>query len=103
KVQDASPIRITGETDRVYVGTNSTCVIHDPGFKRRIVVEKENSQATVVWNPWVAKAKAMADFGDEEWVGMVCVESGNVGESAVRLGAGESHSMKVIVSVVNDQ
>ena len=103
KVQDASPIRIAGETDRVYVPTISTCVIHDPGFGRRIVVEKENSQATVVWNPWVAKAKAMADFGDDEWTQMVCVESGNVGVCAVRLGAGEAHSMKVRVGVVNDQ
>jgi glucose-6-phosphate 1-epimerase len=94
KVQDASPIRITGETDRVYLGTRSTCVIHDPGFGRRIVIEKENSEATVVWNPWVAKAKAMADFGDEEWVGMVCVESGNVGEGGVRLEAGGRHVMR---------
>jgi len=28
----------------------------------------------VVWNPWQAKAAAMADFGDGEYRGMVCVE-----------------------------
>lgn len=29
----------------------------------------------VVWNPWVDKAKRMADFGDEEYPGMVSVGS----------------------------
>ena len=39
-MQDASPIRITGETDRVYLRTRSACVIHDPGFERRIDVKR---------------------------------------------------------------
>jgi glucose-6-phosphate 1-epimerase len=99
KVQDASPIKITGETDRIYLGTRSTCVIHDPGFGRRIVIAKENSAATVVWNPWVAKAKAMADFGDEEWVGMVCVETCNVDVHAVTLPAGARQCMKAVIGV----
>ncbi|KAI9190430.1 hypothetical protein H9P43_001864 [Blastocladiella emersonii ATCC 22665] len=32
----------------------------------------------VVWNPWADKAKGMADFGDDEYHHMVCVEVGDV-------------------------
>jgi len=98
KSQDAAPITITGETDRVYLGTAGTCTIEDPGAGRRIVVEKEHSEATVVWNPWVEKAKAMADFGDEEWVKMLCVETANVGRHAVTLAPGAVHGMRVGIS-----
>jgi glucose-6-phosphate 1-epimerase len=98
KSQDAAPITFAGETDRVYVATPATCTINDPGLRRRIVVEKEHSDATVVWNPWVAKAKAMADFGDDEWANMVCVESANVGPHAVTLAPGASHGMRVRIS-----
>lgn len=93
KAEGASPIRITAETDRVYLRTQSATAIHDPGLERRIDIGKAGSDATVVWNPWVAKAKAMADFGDEEWVGMICVETANAGESAVTLAPGAIHRM----------
>jgi glucose-6-phosphate 1-epimerase len=43
-----------------------------------------------VWNPWIAKAAAMPDFGDDEWTGMLCIEAGNVRESAVTLEPGSS-------------
>ena len=99
RTQGDTPIRFTGETDRVYLETTATCSIDDPGLHRRIAVSKENSRSTVVWNPWIAKAHAMADFGDEEWRGMVCVETANVGAAAVRLAPGERHRMTVSLAV----
>jgi len=90
-------ISITGETDRIYLETNSACTVSDPGNGRRIIVSKENSDATVVWNPWVAKAKAMADFGDDEWVGMLCIETCNVNVHAIKLEAGGRHVMRATV------
>jgi D-hexose-6-phosphate mutarotase len=52
----------------------------------------------VVWNPWIAKAKAMPDFGDEEYKTMLCVESGNVADNALTLSPGESASLKVVLA-----
>jgi len=56
-------------------------------------VSKTNSADTVVWNPWAAKASAMADLGDDEWPGMLCIEGANVRDAAVVLQPGESHTM----------
>jgi len=99
KTQSADPVRITGETDSVYLNTLGPCVVRDPVLGRSITVEKEGSGTTVVWNPWIAKAKAMADFGDEEWPQMICVETANVGEGAIRLEAAQTHRMKTRITV----
>jgi D-hexose-6-phosphate mutarotase len=97
---ETGPITIAAETDRVYAGTTGTVTIEDPGWRRRIVVSKSGSATTVVWNPWIAKAKAMPDFGDDEWAGMVCVETANAGDDAVTLAPGESHVMTATLEVV---
>jgi glucose-6-phosphate 1-epimerase len=97
EIEGAAPIRITAETDRVYLNTQSTCVAHDPGWQRKLVVEKTGSNASVVWNPWIAKAKAMPDFGDEEWPFMLCIETCNVRENAVTIAPGQSHPMGAVI------
>lgn len=89
----SEPLKFSGETDRVFVNTRSTTRLIDPGMKRTIVVEKEGSDTTVVWNPWAAKAKAMADFGDDEWPHMACIETANAGENSVTLAPGQRHVM----------
>jgi glucose-6-phosphate 1-epimerase len=87
------------ETDSVYLDTRHVAELEDAALGRRIRVSKENSLATVVWNPWAEKAKAMSDLGDDEWKQMVCVESCNVGKHAVTLGPGEKHRMKAMIRV----
>jgi glucose-6-phosphate 1-epimerase len=100
RTQGPDPIRFTGETDRVYLATPAACAIRDPGHRRRIVVRKSGSDATVVWNPWIAKARAMPDFGDDEWPGMVCVETANVNVHAVTLAPDARHAMTQAIDVV---
>jgi D-hexose-6-phosphate mutarotase len=101
KPGEAGPIAITAETDRVYPGTTGAVTIEDPGWQRRIVVSKSGSATTVVWNPWIAKAKALPDFGDDEWTGMVCVETANAGADAVTLAPGASHVMTATLEVLD--
>lgn len=97
--QGDAPITFTRETDRVYQNTQATCTLTDPVLGRKITVEKLGSNSTVVWNPWIDKAKRMADFGDDEWTGMCCIESANIGEHAVTLAPGESHRLRVKIGV----
>ncbi len=97
KTQSSDPIRITAETDRVYLNTDSTCELHDPSRPTPIVVEKSGSHTTVVWNPWIEKAKAMTDFADDEWPKMLCIETANTGQNAITLASGETHIMRATV------
>jgi D-hexose-6-phosphate mutarotase len=94
------PLRFTAETDRVFPGATGACVIHDPGLNRNIVVEKSGSATTVVWNPWIAKAAAMADFGDDEWARMLCIETANTGDDAITLASGAKHALTQTVRLV---
>ncbi len=95
KTETPDVIRIASEVDRTYLDTTSAVEIADAKLGRVIRVEKENSKSTVVWNPWIAKAQQMADYGDEEYHEMVCVESGNVGSNAIKLAPGATSMLKV--------
>jgi glucose-6-phosphate 1-epimerase len=97
--QGDDPIRFTAETDRIYLRTVPSCTIHDPGKRRTITITQTEAHTTVVWNPWIAKAKAMPDFGDDEWPEMVCVETCNVNVGARTLAPGESHTMTATIAV----
>ena len=87
------PVTFTQETDRVYLGTHGCCGVLDPVMDRTILITSTGSRSTIVWNPWIAKAEKMGDFGaDGQW-GMVCVETANADEDVITLAAGETHRL----------
>jgi D-hexose-6-phosphate mutarotase len=88
KKESGDCLRISREVDRVYFDTKASVEIRDASLKRVIVIDKTGSLSTVVWNPWIAKAQRMPDFGDDEYPFMVCVESGNVLDNGVTLPPG---------------
>ena len=92
-------IRFTAETDRVYLETESACILSDETSGRRIIVSKAGSRSTVVWNPWVSKSARMVDFGDQEWRGMVCIETANVGRDLIELLPGQSHATTAVIEL----
>lgn len=94
------PIRIERETDRVYLDTTDEVRVTDPALRRQLLVSKTGSQSTVVWNPWIDKAKALPDFGDDEWPAMLCIETANAADNAVALAPGESHVMSATLSAL---
>jgi glucose-6-phosphate 1-epimerase len=53
--------------------------------------------SVVVWNPHARKAAAMADFGDDEYLDMVCVEPGILGRPT--LSPGESATIEQVIAV----
>lgn len=93
-------LRLTGETDRIYQGTEATVVLHDDAAGRRLAVAKTGSSSTVVWNPWAATGEAMADVG-AAWTSMVCLETANVREHEVRLAPGTEHVMTASIAVLD--
>lgn len=92
------PIMFTGETDRVYLNTQNECILDDPVLNRRIAVAKTGSKSTVIWTPWIDKAKRMEDFGDDEWTSMVCIETANALENTVKVSPGAFHEMAAVIS-----
>lgn len=90
EVEGAEAITFTGELDRVYVGAPDVLTIVDEAGGRSIELTKSGFPDAVVWNPWVDKAAKMADFGDSEYTGMLCIEPAVAGSGAVTLEAGAS-------------
>ena len=93
----AEPLVLTGETDRVFLATRASCVVEDPGLRRRLRVDKTGSASTVVWNPWAAKCAEMADMGPDDWRSMICVETANAADDAVTVAPGARHVMTATI------
>lgn len=87
-------LNVSSEVDRIYFDSPQTVHIHDPELRRIIHIEKQHSHSTVVWNPWQAKAQLLTDFGDDEYLRMVCVESGNVASNHLTLAPGADSRLR---------
>jgi glucose-6-phosphate 1-epimerase len=96
--QEEAILKLAGPVDRVYLNTAATCIISDPVNHRRITVEKTNSNATVVWNPWSDRIVSLADLDAQLWPNFLCVETCNVREHAITLPAGGVHSMGATIT-----
>ena len=96
--QGDAPLSFAAETDYIFA-TPKGCTLHDAGLGRTIAIEKTGSGSTVIWNPWDAKAKAMSDFGDDEWPGMVCIEAANIAPNTVTIGPGSTHTTAATIQV----
>lgn len=92
------PIVVAEETDRIYLDTETDCLIEDPGLGRAILVAKQGSRSTVVWNPWVAKSARMPDFGDDEYKTMICVETTNADKDIRTIEPGEEHALETVIN-----
>lgn len=93
------PLRIAKETDQVHLSTKATCVVHDPAWNRRIIVEKSGSDSTVVWNPWIDKTKGMSDMAPDDWKEMICIETANAADNGIHLPPGASHTLTASIRV----
>lgn len=73
-------VTFTEETDRIYHHSNEVRLT-DPVLGRRIRIAKSGSPHTVVWNPWIDKARQLADVPDDAWHEFVCLESANLSQT----------------------
>jgi D-hexose-6-phosphate mutarotase len=97
KSQSEPTLRFGAETDRIYLQTEGDCTLDDERSARRIRIRKTGSRSTVVWNPWAARAREMADFPDSDFKAMVCVETANAADAVVELAPGASHTLGVCI------
>ena len=88
-----APIGIVQEVDRVYLDTQEEITLLDECLGRNIVIGKSGSRSTVVWNPWIDKAKRMEDFADDGYTSMVCIETANALTDTVTVKPGGSHTI----------
>jgi glucose-6-phosphate 1-epimerase len=97
RTSEPTPFGLAAETDRLYLDAPGPIEVLDDD--RSITVTKEGARTTVVWNPWLEKARAMADLGAEAWTGMLCVEPANARSDAVTLAPGAAHTTTMRVRV----
>lgn len=98
KKEAGDAIRVSSEVDRIYQNTAETVEILDQKIGRKIRIEKHGSVSTVIWNPWIAKAQQMPDFGNDEYQRMICVETGNVAANSIRLPPNETSRLSMKLS-----
>ncbi|MFK5645294.1 D-hexose-6-phosphate mutarotase [Ornithinimicrobium sp. LYQ121] len=96
----AGPVRITGETDRVYARSGRV-VVEDRAALRHLEVDPRGAAQTVVWNPWADKAARLTDLGDEEWLRFVCVETVACGDRAMRMPPGGTSEIGARITVAH--
>lgn len=107
-VDDAAPetqddvVEVHPAKDSVYLDQVGKAVIEDKHNNRRIVIEKSESQSSVVWNPGPDIVQGFADIDNDAWLEFVCVESGNVLDNVVRIPAQSTHTLSVQYSILAD-
>ena len=90
---------LSSPTDNAYMNSQNPLQLIDPVLNRSIQVTKQNSDSTVIWNPWAEGARALSDLGDDEWHDMVCVEGSNILGNAVELAPSANHKITVAMKV----
>ncbi|MFC7421156.1 D-hexose-6-phosphate mutarotase [Iodobacter arcticus] len=80
----AGDLQMQALTDRVYLDVPAEQVIKHSAGQIKV---SSDTHCTIVWNPWEDAAK-MADVGQGNHTGFVCVERGDVLDHAVSIAAG---------------
>ncbi|KAK3221324.1 hypothetical protein Dsin_008349 [Dipteronia sinensis] len=97
--EQGDAITFESEVDKIYLSTPTKIAIMDHEKKRTFVLRKDGLPDAVVWNTWDKKAKQMADFGDDEYKHMLCVEAAAV-EKPITLKPGEEWKGRQELSAV---
>ncbi|MEM8490504.1 MAG: D-hexose-6-phosphate mutarotase [Pseudomonadota bacterium] len=86
----ATPMKVEGEVDRVFLEPPSCVELVDPGYERTLSIEAWGHSDLVVWNPGPKVAASMNDFDDDGFRQMICIEPALALNNRKRLAPGES-------------
>ena len=98
KVNPAGVLDFPASTDRLYPGTAATTIIHDSAQSRQIFIAKQNSDTTIVWNPYPQASAGVGDLAPDSWETFLAVETANAGPNALTLLPSEAHTMEAMIS-----
>ncbi|KAK1323214.1 hypothetical protein QJS10_CPA02g01508 [Acorus calamus] len=98
--EQQNAITFESEIDKIYLSTPNKIAVIDHKRRRTFVLKKDGLPDAVVWNPWDKKAKAMVDFGNDEYQRMLCVDAANE-VAPIKLRPGEEWRGKMELSVVH--
>jgi glucose-6-phosphate 1-epimerase len=88
--QEMDPFSFAGEIDRIYFDAHAgrATPLSLATAMGRMAITSEGFDDVVVWNPGPAKAAAMADLPDDDWLRLLCVEAATI-VSPVTLAPGQ--------------
>lgn len=95
----AGDLTFAGEVDRIYDSTEHTTLVDDVSA-RTVLIEKNGSPSTVVWNPWVDKAAALADLPDADYQRFCCIEAAIANNRAATVMPGCSQILATRISLL---
>jgi glucose-6-phosphate 1-epimerase len=95
-VQAEPSLRLSAETDRVYLGARAPLLLRDGAHA--LAIATTGFPDVVVWNPWEGAETRWPQFGPGDYRRMVCVEAAVVG-TPVSLEKGQRWSGSQILTV----
>jgi len=101
ETETRTAVEVGEEVDRVYLNVKQDPLLlvdKEKDVSRKLF--REGFSDVVVWNPWVEKARGLADLGEESYPQFICVEVGQI-SSPAQLGPGEHWVGKHTVELSN--
>lgn len=75
--QEMDPFSFAGEIDRIYF--DAAAPLSLASAMGRTTITQDGFADAVVWNPGPAKAAALSDLPDDDWLRFLCVEAAVIG------------------------
>jgi glucose-6-phosphate 1-epimerase len=97
--QQSSAISINGEVDRVYQAPPEAIELLDSGKGINTSIRSWGNNNLVIWNPGQQNAQSLADFDDDGYERMICIEPANALEQSITLQPGECHRLGQLIKI----
>lgn len=97
--RQSGPLRVSGATELVFDDDGEELALVDEQRSRTVRLTSRRSGSTVVWNPGPQFITSLRDMADDEWRRVLCLQTANLGDAAVALAPGETHTMTLELAV----
>ncbi|WP_019529510.1 D-hexose-6-phosphate mutarotase [Dasania marina] len=96
-------VRVNTEVNRLYQHSRlqqkelPPIYLLDKRQKQQTLITSSGSHSTVLWNPWMNKAKQLNHFAADDYRRMLCIETANAGEDIVTLAPQQSRQLSLCI------